>query len=446
MNFSGKAGFFHEFATRGTEAVLWAWASLLEPKRKNCLFKISDSKGFQTWCMFVVIFNCGTMAYYVDWQLKHLEKSEPFVFSALEIACLSWFTLELLIRIGAHGCYFFVNEDARWNIFDFVLVCISLVDVLLDKVIGIGASGNVGFMRLLRLLKLARIMRAFRTFKFFSSLSQMLQSVERSLLSMFWGFVMLAFVLYLFSLVFMQGLVVALQGGNINPDSQHEIMTNFGSLSSTVLSLYMSVTGGTDYIVFYEIMRYAGSAYGLIFVLYTFAMQFMLFNILTGLMVEKAFVVNKPDRAESILKQRRAFAEQKTQFTEVCRAMDANGDGKISWIEFQEHMGDPLLQAYMAFLGIDIDDIELFFLACLGSSDSAKHAEVSIEQFVKGCMHMKGSAAAIDMQRLLLDSHTMREELKHLEAAFTSRFAHLERMIGKCYSYPQAMLENQYRL
>jgi len=407
---------------------------IMRPQKDyGCLIRIAENRKFKSWCMLVLMFNSGMIAYTADWQLKQPGAGEPLVFAVLEISCLCWFFIELLIRIQAHRCYFFVNADANWNILDFVLVCISVVDLVLDRIVGAGMGGNVGFMRLLRLLKLARVLRALRTFHFFNSLSQLLESLQKSFSAMFWGFIMLGFVLYLFALVFMQALLgVLIESDDLDPLVHNRIVSNFGSLAKTLVSLYMSVTGGNDWGDYFDIVSYAGVFYGVLFLLFTFTTYFALFNILTGMLVEKAFVSNKPDRAENILRQRRYLAEQKSQFVEICNVLDTDGDGEISWPEFKKQMTNPVLLSYMASIGIEVDDVKLFFQTCLGSTSSAAidEAQIPIEQFVRGCLQMKGTATSIDMQRLLLDTHGFLKEVKVLRASFTNRFSRLEREIS----------------
>lgn len=42
-------------------------------------------------------------------------------------------------------------------------------------------------------------------------------------------------------------------------DPMQAVRNHFGSVGRTMLSLYMSVTGGADWIIYYEILEYTGA-------------------------------------------------------------------------------------------------------------------------------------------------------------------------------------------
>merc|ERR1712110_36808 len=92
--------------------------------------------------------------------------------------------------------------DMKWNIFDSVLVIQAWVDEMMVW-LGTGEGSSMTFARVLKLLKLGKIFRIFRAFRFLKDLRVLVQSLVSSAGSMVWSFLLMAAILFLFSLVIM---------------------------------------------------------------------------------------------------------------------------------------------------------------------------------------------------------------------------------------------------
>jgi len=89
--------------------------------------------------------------------------------------------------------------------------------------------------------------------------------------------------------------------------------------------------------------------------------------------------------------------------------MDRDKTGRISWKDFERNMRNEVMVAYMASIGLEVHEVELFFRVVAGAATSG---EISIERFVDGCMQMKGNATGIDMQRQLFEMYLLTLEFK----------------------------------
>lgn len=412
------------------------WNRVKEPERHTLAFRITQAGWFEALCLFAIMFNSCLVAFTTDWTMKHIGEEEPAVLYYLEKACVIWFLFELSLRLVAHKQYFFFNNDMGWNILDLVLVCISMVDVLVSEIVKSQDGSNVAFMRVVRLLKLTRVMRTLRSFHFFQQLALLVESFQRSIISLFWGFVMLFFVLYIFALIFMQACFdyITLED-KPDPLLEKRILDRFGTFAQTLLTLYSAVTGGDDWLNVYQILEPIGSIYGTLMAFFTFFFLFCLFNILTGSLVEKAMASSKPDRTEEVLRKRHTLSEEKNKLMEICKSMDVDRNGVISFKEFQEWMANPVLMVYMGTLGIEIHDVRLFFQTVGARSGRGKleEGQVTIEHFVEGCMHMKGTATAIDMQRQLFEMHAMHVDLQHIEKSMLDRLNRFDLTLNRYF-------------
>merc|ERR1719163_1831359 len=65
---------------------------------------------------------------------------------------------------------------------------------------------NISFVRSARLLKLTKVLPVLRLFEVLAPLRRMMLSVIETMASLFWCLSMLAFILYVFALIFMTGV------------------------------------------------------------------------------------------------------------------------------------------------------------------------------------------------------------------------------------------------
>merc|ERR1712151_1100428 len=124
-----------------------------------------------------------------------------------------------------------------------------------------------------------------------------------------------------------------------------------------MLSLYMAVTGGTDWADYYEIVARTGNVYSAIFLFYSFFFIFALFNILTAVFVEKAMLATQPDREDSVLEYRRRCLQDIEELKRIMSLLDLDGSGKLSWEELSECMTSEMMVAYMANVGLELHDL-----------------------------------------------------------------------------------------
>jgi hypothetical protein len=201
--------------------VQW-WENLSEPPRAGFLARVTSSAIFEFLVFSAILGNTVFVAYEADLSMRNLDTNGPEYISHVNLGFLGFFTVELILRLLVHRLYFFANDDMRWNVLDFVLVVLSILDFILTFVVIKGGRGdnNVVFMRILRLLKLSRIFRTLRAVKVFKDLHVMMDSFASSFLALFWTFVTLFFILYVFALVHLQGLedFVRKERGHLNTE------------------------------------------------------------------------------------------------------------------------------------------------------------------------------------------------------------------------------------
>ena len=111
------------------------------------LFRISESPKFEALTGIAVALNVVFIG------MDHYQQSDSFalMLAIANYIFLGCFTLEALIKIGAYGFQYFRSE---WNCFDFFLVLIGFVDIVLDGVLPI----NLGILRVFRVFRIMRML------------------------------------------------------------------------------------------------------------------------------------------------------------------------------------------------------------------------------------------------------------------------------------------------
>ena len=88
------------------------------------------------------------------------------------------------------------------NVFDFVLISISIVDVGLELVSR--GNGNLRLFRSVRLARALRTLRVVRIFRYVTGLRTLVLSILSTMGSLFWTLMLLLILFYSFSLVLTQ--------------------------------------------------------------------------------------------------------------------------------------------------------------------------------------------------------------------------------------------------
>jgi len=403
------------FAAKATKAADWL-DTFHEPRRTGFLANLVHSSVFENTACAVIIFNSMYVAYVADFAIKNVGTTESPWMLYCEYFFVIFYLLELTLRIVVHRLYFLIGEDLKWNFFDLFLVCLSLFDFLLNSLEGENDGTNIGFMRMLRLLKLARILRTLRVMKVFRELAMVLESFRKCLTSLFWSLVMVSFCLYVFSLIFVQAVANFMAEArqferDIGEIMEGDFLNHFGGVLQCMLSLYMSITGGNDWALYYNIIKYLGPEYALSYLFFTFFFAFALFNILTAIFVEKAIIAAKPESEEMIINARRKAVQDVEQLKKLSDFIDVDCTGTISWQEFEESMSNESMIAYLASVGLEVHDMEMFFQIIGGS----KTTELSISDFIEGCMMVKGNATSLDMQRTSCEINLLKDEVTKMK-------------------------------
>jgi len=185
----------------------------------------------------------------------------------------------------------------------------------------------------------------------------------------------------------------------------------FGKLPRSTLSLYMAMSGGKDWADIWVLLKPLPWEYQWCFVLFvTFAILFLL-NVVTAVFVESAMSRSQNDR-EFVVQQE---IEQRKEFVslmqKVFEELDTNRSGALTLQEFEKHIDDEKIMAYLSTLQLDIGQVRTLFTLL----DVDHTGGVDLDEFVGGCLRMRGAARSLDIAVLKYQTEWIIKKLESIE-------------------------------
>jgi len=345
------------------------------------------------------------------------------VFKMVNYSFTFMFCIEILIRILAKGRRFFLsNPDWGWDYFDFSLVLMSVLDIVMSALSqSMGALENVTFMRLVRVTRVfsrfTRLMRLLRLTRMLRSLRVMIKSLIFCFKSLVWVACLWLTFIYMFALLFTSATseyIASLQSMQLSSQQSgllQNLNNSFGTLTITMRTLYESVTGGHDWGATADLLRDLHGFWLFLFLFYQFFSTFALMNVVTGVFCNGAIEGAQQDHTE-VLEAHVASAQvYVNRFKALFRHIDTDHNGIISVEELEAHLDDEEVQAY--FLSMDIQPHEAWTLLTILATENS--SEIDFEEFILSCMRFRGNARAVDLASISYQNKDVKKRLRKLQ-------------------------------
>jgi len=361
----------------------------LRPSDRLVLFV--ESHAFQAWCAGVITLNALFIGYTTNAGMSNALATPPAEDAAWHETCNAIFivayVVEMVLRLLAYRQLFFCGSAWKWNAFDSVLVLSAISETAISRV-------DLGSLRIMRDLRL------------------MVCSITQSLGSLSWALLLLLIIMYLFGVIFMQGVILHLRGeGEAEADGgfvREGARTWFSSIFGTMYSLLAGITGGVDWTEVVKPLEEISVAYQILYVFYTVFVVIGVLNVLTGIFVERANELSGLDRdlvIQSQLKRNETFLDEMKRIFEEA---DEDGSGTISWEEFRHYLENDRVKAYLATQQLDAFDARTLF----DILNEGKEEELSIETFIVGCQRLRGIARSVELVAVLQETRAINRRLK----------------------------------
>jgi hypothetical protein len=206
---------------------------------KSTLVRFVDGAPFNMFCVSIIMFNCAWIGYATDVTIKGMiaipPEAERKEFRVVGRIFTGWFLLEVIFRIAALRRLYFKRHDAGWNIYDLVVVSISVLEEIVDFL-------NLNFLRVLRVLRMVRVFRVVRLLRYFHGLRLMIVAVVSCSVTLLWALLSITFLMYICGVTFLQAATSYVDRSR-TVDLQ-TLSLHFGSLTDTMYSLLLAISAG----------------------------------------------------------------------------------------------------------------------------------------------------------------------------------------------------------
>eukprot|EP00931_Biecheleriopsis_adriatica_P104093 TRINITY_DN78832_c0_g1_i1.p1 TRINITY_DN78832_c0_g1~~TRINITY_DN78832_c0_g1_i1.p1 ORF type:complete len:631 (+),score=132.21 TRINITY_DN78832_c0_g1_i1:58-1893(+) len=394
----------HPALASGTEKPVEA--STAESGWRRSLARIVDSSAFDYASGALVVLNAVTIGMQTNYMAHSLDDLAPLSYRVADTLFCVCFSLELICRFMAYGLRLFTSGSWGWNIFDCTLVGLQLV----DEVISWSAAGvdsglmNFSFMRVLRILRLIRVLRIVRILRLIGELRAIVSSIVGSLKSLGWTVVLLFVLVYVFGVYFTQivldhRLAMKEEGQRLPEDDA--MVQYFGSVVLSVQSLYQAITGGVNWADLSDpLVKNLGAGVGFVMCMFIAFAVLCLLNVVTGVFVESALKSAKDDHDKYMLRHVR----------ELFYEADLDESGQIGWTEFQKQLDNKHMLEFFHNIDVDISEAESVFRLM----DYDGSGSIDLDEFLNGCLNLKGPAKAIDTSALIFETRSIARQCESI--------------------------------
>jgi len=368
---------------------------------------------FECFFAFAIFTNSVFIAVQVELAAQDPGKAPDPALFVVGSAYTFLFTIEFCIRVFAFGPTVFCGEDWCWMLLDACVVFSSLLEFALELPLHQDDSSSNAFsnMRLLRVLRVAKVTRALRivrVVKFVRSLKSLLFCIGRTMRALAWSAVLLMLIIFVFGLIFTDITTEYFtQPLSVVDSTAGFLRLRFGSLELSMHTLYASITGGFTWVEARDAFGEISFIWGILFEGYIAFCLFAVLNVMTGVFCHSA--IESADKDHELNLQMMA-AERAKYFRAVKRLftkLDTDADGGITASEFEVALQDPSLISVFDALEISVEDAWNLFRTLDSDGDS----HVGPQEFIDGCLRLKGPARSIDVVCIKRDLNILLQKL-----------------------------------
>jgi len=302
---------------------------------------------------------------------------------------------------------------------DLMLVITSLVEIGISMQ---RSHTSLKFVRLLRLLRVVRTLRSvriLRVLRMFGKFRMLLHAIQNSISPLLWACILLFCMLYVASLVFLNGVAEYFVLDVTETDVAETLQKYFGCLYCCMLSLFMCISGGFSWeTAVYALMK-IHVAYGILLVLFIASMLLAALNIFAGIFVNDAIELCQQDRDSVIQAESKKNQATEKDVKELFQEFDTDGSGTLTRMEFMEAFKKESVQAQFRHLGVDFTDTQsLFEMLDIGDDD-----ELGIDEFASMCLRAKMLTRPVDQRSFMQHNRRTNDQ-------FRREFANVKRKIA----------------
>lgn len=371
--------------------------------------------------MFLIMANVILMGIEEDVSSTLGQGDIPRWFNTVNLIMVSGFVVETILKHLAFGCSgFWCGAESGWNIFDFAVVVVSVVECALDLwAQSLDAnSGQVRILRTVRLIRALRGMRLVRLFRYVVALRTLLLSIIATTGSLFWTLLLLITLCYSFGMAIAQFVmdhcrfeaIDRTHDPNAIPDCPANLRKFWSSVPDSMLTLFLAISGGISWDEAFRPLREFSPLGTALLLLYIVIAVFAILNVVTGVFCNTAIESASADKELATVKYERKKKSQVETLRKIFEELDSSSADNISIKDVETAMSRGRLSNFLESMGISTEDVWTFFMLI----DANENGLLDLDEFVSGCMQLNGPARSIQLAKMSYENKVTRREIRNI--------------------------------
>eukprot|EP00747_Dinoflagellata_sp_TGD_P125192 gnl/TRDRNA2_/TRDRNA2_174121_c1_seq2.p1 gnl/TRDRNA2_/TRDRNA2_174121_c1~~gnl/TRDRNA2_/TRDRNA2_174121_c1_seq2.p1 ORF type:complete len:346 (+),score=34.66 gnl/TRDRNA2_/TRDRNA2_174121_c1_seq2:107-1039(+) len=281
---------------------------------------------------------------------------------------------------------------------------------------------NSPALRIFRVVRLLRLSKLLRMLKSHPSLFLIIKSLESSIHTLMWSFVLILFVQVGSGLLLSNLLQTYLNDDSVDVDDRIAVFQYFGTFERTIVTMF-EIAMANWVPSCRLLMKNLSTWFGIFYIVYRCMICFCIVRVVAAVFICETKRIADADIELTARKRHAAKAEFLSHLYELFAELDVDGDGIITREEFDCLMTDETLNFLFNELDIATKDLRGLF-DMLDDGDG----EMYLSEFFSGVQRVRGPARSIDVVNLLMavrdvskQVESVRQDVAHLDPAPVER-------------------------
>jgi hypothetical protein len=198
-----------------------------------------------------------------------------------------------------------------------------------------------------------------------------------------------------------------------------ELLMFWGTLFTSMDSLLRCALGGYDWAEPVAPLMQLNPIYPAMFYVYIIFYMFAVMNLVTAVFVDTTMQRSRTDRDFVIQTERAAKQDYIQHMVDIFHDLDKDGSGTVSLDELQDLLEESEdLMTYFSALDLDVTKVSVLF----SLMDTDGNGEIDQDEFLWGCMHLRGEAKTLDVAMLNLEMKSISRLLELMAEAWDEQF------------------------
>jgi len=366
-------------------------------------------------CLLVILNVCWMgFSTHVSLQQTLQDKEEPVYVLYGDICFLVAFIVEIVLRIWNEKRQFFLGPHVRWNVFDFIVTLVSVLEALL-----VNFFGNISWLRTLRIIRVVRALRIFQVFIQFPDFRFILDCILRGVRPLVTCLIVLFCCLYLVALALTQSMDARLAE---NPTllSDPDLLKHYNSFESTMFSLFKVISGGASWgellIPLEKISRWQFRLmYSLYIIIFFFGVRPGLLAVFIGYTNRMWLDDQESQKCEELQGEVITADSLKHLLIE-----EQSKEGTISRTKLTKIL-EGKGEAHLKKLGLELEAV----LGLFKLLDKTETNRVSINELISGLIELKHNPANLSVVTMMYESQRILFQISALRLYTEKQFARI---------------------